>query len=387
MDKHNSSALSFWSQTNFSLCEVDCREELCVSANGTRLLQLQSTEDIKFLDETITMRHIFKIVPFVVGVPANVIALVALLTLRPRSIGLFYIALLAASDLGALVMNLVDYLLVDNKIDTPRLLCGLIVTLITFFPCFANWMLVVVSFERYYTLRFPLHKTAHFTFGRARLLVACLGLLLFLYHLPPMFLVEETINGFCKMAENLAITIITVLLHFYVPAVLIFTLVALIAYCLYKASQARVNMFDDRSIRSRSLGSTSSSTSAPTSRSSESIRSSEPRILRRHRRNEHFLTIMMFCAAIFFLVMTLPLMVVFQLESEPMMSKPEMLFHFSLTVCQGLQSLTHVANFFLYFIACKRMRSHLFRMLRLRKLRKRLCCTRNRSPSNNEVFL
>ena len=375
MDTLKNSNFSLWSKTNFFLYYAWCRKELFVSANGTRLLQLQNTDDMQVLDEmckqTITMRHIFKIVPFVVGVPANVIALVALLTIRPRSIGLFYIALLATSDIGALVMSLVDYLLVDNGIDTPRLLCGLILTLISFFPCFANWMLVVVSFERYYTLRFPLHRAAHFTFGRAKLLAFSLGLLLFAYHLPSMFLVEESRYGYCPLVESLMVKISYNVLHFYAPVILTFTFVVLVVHCLSKEmyTHSSTESRSDASDRDRETNTSSGRDSHESiHRSGMSKRQSAPRM----STGELSVTIMMFCAATSFLFMTFPLMLMMYLEPDPMMGVAEMKFIFFLNLAQGFQSLRHVANFFLYVVACRHVRNHMFQMFRLQKLQ-RLC--------------
>ena len=403
VDANETFNLSYWSQFAFAKQFIMCRDEFFFIHNDETLLQLQTKDNMKFIErrceQARMIRHLFMVLPFFVGIPANIIALVALSTLRPRSIGLFYIALLAASDLGALVMKLVDYLLIDNRIDTSSLLCGLVLTLLSFFPCFANWMLVVISFERYYTLRFPLHKAAHFTFGRARLLVACLGLLLFLYHLPRMFLVQDPDGSFCPEEDSLAQQIMAEVdnvLHFYLPQILIFFLLALIAHCLVKAQKAREKMFTGNSVRNRPGSDESEGekalTTAGESRESRHgsgmpLNQHTTRMLKNQRRNERSLTIMMFCAAIFFLVMTFPLVLMMHFQPDPMIGVAEMNFKFYLILAQGLHVLTHIANFFLYFIACRRMRSHLFHMIGLSRLQKLCGCIDEKRVSITDIEL
>ncbi|GFS07836.1 neuromedin-U receptor 2-like [Elysia marginata] len=360
------------------------------------MLVLQSQENIDYIRQKCTQaritRHCFAITSFAVGVPANTLALVALMTLRPRSIGLFYIALLTASDFAAVVLRFVDYLMVEHAVYTPLLLCGFRGTLVNFFPCYANWLLVVIVFERYYTLRFPLHKNAHFTFSRARLLVAGLGLVLFLYNLPRTFMAGQTQGGYCIAIENFIYEVmsdIDQVLLFYGPLVLIFLLVGLIAHALLQAQEARERMFASHSLQARDDKRLSTAIEGNNSRSRQGseapLNEHTSRMLRQQRKNERSLTIMMFCAAIFFVVMTCPLIVMMHVRPDPMVGVAELNFKFNITWARGLNMLTHAANFFLYFMTCRRMRNHLCKILRLGNLQTLCGCVGNDSVQSAET--
>ncbi|RUS86556.1 hypothetical protein EGW08_005695, partial [Elysia chlorotica] len=120
--------LSFWLNTKIIKSYSDCRHDYSLNYSGGTLI-LDSQENQDYMTERChharTMMKVFPYLSMAVGIPANAIALVALSTLKPRSIGLFYIALLAAADLAALVMRFVDFLMVKNAVDTHKYICGI----------------------------------------------------------------------------------------------------------------------------------------------------------------------------------------------------------------------------------------------------------------------
>ena len=375
--------LSFWLGNEIKTEYTLCRNEFVLHFNDSKLI-LQSQENQDYIEkkchQTRAMQRLFLIISVSVGVPANIIALVALSTLKPRSIGLFYIALLTAADLAALVMRCWDFLMATFHVDTHKYICGLRATLVNFFPTLANWLLVLIVFERFYALRFPFSKAVHFTFDRARLLVSIVALLLFSYNASRIFTYGESVRGFCKekhqSIKNITGTIDRILL-FYFPLILIFIFVALVAHGLYLAQQTRERIFSSASFQQAPAGGGHGDAERSIEDNRQTRQGSEQplnehtsHMLRKQRRNERSLTIMMFSAAIFFVVMILPLIIVLNTKPHIEMGVAEMNYKFNLILTQGLSLLTHAANFFLYFLTCRRLRRHLWKLLRLGKIRK-----------------
>lgn len=378
--------LSFWTEIKIVKRYYDCRHELFLLQEGHNktLLELQSQSNIEYIAtkcvQAKVLRDLLCIVSFSIGLPANALALLALVTLRPRSIGLFYIAVLTAADLASIVLRFVDYLMVEKEVFTHRYLCGLRATLVNFFPCYANWLLVLIVFERFYTLRFPLHKTAYFTFWRAKILITGVALVLLIYFLPRTFMSVNAMGGVCvfkaPFSPDTVVKVDNVLI-FYAPVILIFLFVGLIAHALLKAQQSREKMFSGSITQARPEDpstqrlSTVTEGSASTSRQGSEVPLNDhtSRMLRQQRNSERTLTIMMFCAAMFFVVMTLPFIVVMHTKPDIYIGLAQFEFKFHAVLVRGLSMFTHAANFFLYFLTCRRMRSHLYEILRLNKLR------------------
>ncbi|RUS83079.1 hypothetical protein EGW08_009165, partial [Elysia chlorotica] len=208
----------------------------------------------------------------VLGLPGSILALIPLsrMPLKPSTL---YIQLLAASDFASLLTaSLVYYKIVGQKDMTDQ--DNLIKWFGRTFQCFSHWLLVLICLERYVAVRFPLQKARLYTMQNTSL--TCLAV--FSLSLVHFVLFAITFIESLKI-WNLMFFIIIVFLSVYifVPMLLITLFTTLTAVEMRRSRRRRQTIVT-------TVGSSSAS------------------------KLEAEITRIMFLTALFFVILTLPML-------------------------------------------------------------------------------
>ncbi|XP_025094219.1 FMRFamide receptor-like [Pomacea canaliculata] len=188
-----------------------------------------------------------------------------------------YVVLLAAADLAALVLKVIAHQIGYHEVPNNTFLCkgDVFVQVVS---CYANWTLVLICFERFLAVCYPLKRNAYFTTKKAIVIAVLLGVTLCLCLLYGFINMDKIDSGHCDYPEY-AKTYwywITAIIYFFLPFILLSIFTGLIIVSLRRQRKAREAI--------------SAATQTMTSQA----------------RMEQTMCIMMVCAAIVFLILTLP---------------------------------------------------------------------------------
>ncbi|GFR77734.1 thyrotropin-releasing hormone receptor [Elysia marginata] len=317
------------------------------------------------------------------GLLGNGLAILTIASL-PLTTATFYVCLLAVSDLLAIMVRGTLQLMLDNTIIVLRNsktfnMAGL---LFDYFASLSNWLLVLICFERFLTIRFPLKKRTCFTIVRAQVIALLLAVALLLIY---------GIAAWRLGYTEARIFILRNVLYALLPLCLVLATIAMIGCHLWQVHQDREATFSNSSRRSRStrLGSESSCTCSQNnnlvsgacdtaatltqvlvngqSQASVVARKSKT-TLQDIARLENNLTVMMLVAAMVFLILTVPhcaLLFIYD-HYNAMWSSPLSFATFYLlrkiTLVMTVFNLS--INFILYFLSAKKFRTQLYKVFR-----------------------
>lgn len=298
---------------------------------------------------------------FLLGFPGNIACVATVLRMSTLSTATLYVALLAVVDAIALLLKLVFHQLIVNKVTLGEVGCSL-VSFVNITSCYANWVLVLVCLERFLAVSFPLKKGIYFTKRRACVIAAVLFLFIFLIHTHLFFIFIP--SGYtCQFAVTWgdAWKWISTLIYCFLPFFFLLVLTTLIVVGLRRYQAARKSL----------LG-------CQTQKHSKKDKRNDSWTL------EHTISIMMVLAAVVFLVLTLPICVFIiytglYREGDNPLEKARRQFVEQLVYF--MQDLTHVVNFYLYFLAADKFRSKFKDMISCRPT-----LDRKRSDTNNSVL-
>lgn len=321
----------------------------------------------------LNLRAVYIWVLVAVGLPGNAACLATALTMRV-STATFYVALLAVADSLALLVKLLFHQLATHGLMNAAA-CYAIYTA-NYFSCYANWVLVFICFERFFSVCFPMKKQVHFTKRRVHVSAVVLALALLVVFAPSLAFHDDWKSrgggGGCTTREYFAPfvykawPVIVTALYFYIPFLLMSLFTALIIVGLWRHRRAR------QAIQCR--GEVSSAGSG---------------------RAERAISIMLLSAALVFLLLTLPacLYHLFLKHLYDLSVVKEAARDFLLEqVVTFLADSNHAVNFFIYFASAAKFRRCLMDLARRRScllllLRSATGSSRNGSSCSEPVRL
>ena len=280
-----------------------------------------------------------------VGFPGNLACLLTVLSM-PVTTATFYVALLAGADSFALLTKLISHQLYTY--DALNAVACSLEYLPTLAGAYANWVLVLICFERFFGVCWPLKKHVYFTKKKCYISALVLGLLLLVLFIPTFaFTYEATPDGdACVPREAMSPykdkfwdAGMTAALYFFAPFILVAIFVGITIAALQVHRRNRQNM--------RTSGSGSGAGDGNI---------------------ELAISIMLVCAGLIFLALTLPMCLyhlVFQYQYSPKIfvdRVKDFLFYQIVTI---MSETTHALNFLVYFVSATKFRAS-FRALLMR---------------------
>ncbi|XP_076436548.1 uncharacterized protein LOC143276046 [Babylonia areolata] len=283
-----------------------------------------------------------------VGVPANTACVFTVLLMATPP---YYVALLALADTLALATKLLFHQVITHRALT-HVSC-VFFHASAFFGCYANWVLILISLERFVAVCFPFKKQQLFT--KKRIVVSVVGLTVSLLVIfTPVFffyedvkrsrkdcVVRESMRGYKEGVWGAGLFSA---LYFFVPFVLVSVLTAVII--------RRLQVIRQRRMRSRT-----SSASGSGARGTGAGGHSGP---------EHAVSVMLVSASLIFLVLVLPaclyhVALKHRFDMRDLQDKARaFLFYQVVTV---LADTSHAVNFFVYFLSAAKFRAAFVDML------------------------
>ena len=284
-------------------------------------------------------------IAFTIGFPGNVACMATVLTMTSQSTATLYVALLAAVDALALLLKLIFHQLDFHSVSFYNVGCK--VSVITYIVnCYANWMLVLVCFERHLAVCWPLKKAVIFTKKRAKNVAMILLAIICLFYTQLFFFYisdrtgqycgfDDKLKHFVKAWHWMASTVFSIL-----PFGLIAFFTVRIAVGLRKQGHSRKSF----------------------------LAHSQSKINRRHPEIvndvqgialERSFTIMVTVAAIVFLLFTLP-SCIHIVSYDPWRSYHpvvEQRWRLINQISHMLADFNHAVNFYLYFLTARKFRS------------------------------
>ncbi|KAH9524435.1 hypothetical protein Btru_054555 [Bulinus truncatus] len=290
-----------------------------------------------------------------IGIPANILALIVIVTMQKLTPASFLIASLAACDSCALVtkliyVNLYLYNVMSEAVCKMDFMAG-------FLSSLANWTLVLICVERFVSVCYPLKKEYLVTLRLCYVIFGITAVILLVPHMSvfvtmryyydnadglfsgPVCLVHDEYltfwNNYWHWINNSVVV--------FIPYIIISTFTTVIIVKLRVNTVWRRRMFQ-----------ASCSSSSP-------ISNSNNQNLHDKERAERALSWMLALTAVLFLVLTLPSCVYFLMNSWG----ENFLF---LQIQFVLYDSTHALNFFMYFLTAKCFRLQLYRIFCCGKL-------------------
>lgn len=289
-----------------------------------------------------------------IGLPGNAACLVTILTM-PMSTATFYVALLAVADTLALLLKLIFHqLAVYGEMNAAA--CYTLYTT-NYCSCYANWVLALICFERFFSVCFPMKKQVYFTNRRVRISAVVLAIVMLVIFAPSFSFHDDWNGRRCTSREHFnqfaqeAWNAILSALYSYIPFLLMSTFTTLIIIGLQRHRRARQAII-------------STNTTNPG-----------------NGRAERAISIMLVSAALVFLLLTLPTclyhLFIYKLYDSSVLKERAQDFLFY-QVVTFLADTNHAVNFFIYFVSAAKFR-HCFVGL----LQRSPCYPQPRADSNN----
>uniref|UniRef100_A0A2C9M8P8 G-protein coupled receptors family 1 profile domain-containing protein n=1 Tax=Biomphalaria glabrata TaxID=6526 RepID=A0A2C9M8P8_BIOGL len=279
-----------------------------------------------------------------IGIPANTLAIIVILTMQSMTPATFLIASLAFFDGTALIVKLVVYLM--DVYATPPCKTSFIVN---FFSMMTNWTLAYVCLERFISVCYPLKKIYLVTLLRCVACVAITAAAMLSYFVPVFSLmffwnyndtscwVHNEYDEFYFYYHRWINETLVLFIPYTAVVVLTFVIVV----------KLKVNAKQRR----KSLQSTGSANSKTPCSYTE-------RVIKENERVESTLTIMLICTAILFIVLTLPSFLYFIIDKNSL--RYPLIFK---QLKYILYDSTHAFNFFIYFFSAAKFRCRFYKLI------------------------
>ncbi|KAL8570350.1 hypothetical protein ACOMHN_035768 [Nucella lapillus] len=291
------------------------------------------------------IRNVYIWVLVGVGVPGNLACLVTVLSMHVTT-ATFYVALLAVVDSAALLVKLVFHQLVTHRKLTTAA-CTLFY-IPSFLSCHANWVLVLICFERFFAVCFPLKKQVYFTKRRVYISVIVLTVAMVVCFAPTPFFNTSPNHkrlsclGRKSMEKFKVIFYVSFMssLYFFLPFMLIAVFTTLIIIGLQRHRRARQRM----GVMTTTGGGGGGGDGGV----------------------ERSISIMLLCAGLVFLLLTLPACIyhLFLKKNIGSMSREQKAKMFLLyQVITLLSDVNHAINFFIYFLSAAKFRKRFMELV------------------------
>lgn len=305
-----------------------------LSLPGILTMSAEDNETVASLNELCnSINKYYLWVIFCIGFPGNIASVITVLSMSKLSTATLYVAILAIADASALFLKLLfqqlyKYIYFDN------IACKM--TILTFiFPYYANWILVLVCFERFLAVCFPFQKGIYFTKRKAFIIALLLfiAVIVFFFHL---FITYGNNKSRCDFLMPINETVwswFNVFAYFLAPFVLLVIFSTLIIVGLRQYHKERKSIL----------------------RESHQGKSNSGNL-------EQAISVMMAVAGVVFLICTLPACIYFlasfELDDQDALSIARWsLFH---QISSAFADLNHAINFYLYFLSARKFRSQFY---------------------------
>ncbi|XP_076470708.1 uncharacterized protein LOC143300713 [Babylonia areolata] len=283
---------------------------------------------------------------FILGFPGNVACVLTVISMSTLSTATLYVALLAVVDALTLLGKLVAQQLTYHQSYLGDSGCKA-TSIINIFNCYAHWVLVLVCFERFLAVRWPLKKAVFFTKSRAWLIAAVLFIVIFLIYTQLFVLyISDPTGRICGFSDEVGSYVrlwywFSAFLFSLAPFILLVVFTTFIVTGLWTYRAARKSILDNKRSDNSNM--------------------------------ERAISVMMSVAAIVFLLLTLPnciFIVAFDYWSwyPPVSYARWMLFQ---QVSFVLSDLNHAINFYLYFLTADKFRTRFKYMITCRRVQHR----------------
>ncbi|PVD29888.1 hypothetical protein C0Q70_09145 [Pomacea canaliculata] len=268
------------------------------------------------------------------GVPGNIACLLTL-TSMTMTTSIFYVTLLAGTDLLALVLKIIFHQLSNHSIPLYDVGCKL-GSFVEVVSCYANWTLVLICFERFLAVCYPLKRNAYFTEARAVAIAAIIAIIIFLCYLYAIILYQfdpDKLCGFFNGPPGFTQYWIwtATILYSLLPFVLLAVLTVFIIHSLRKHFRSR-----------HTLQATSG-------------------VEQSFSRAEFSICVMMVAAAVVFLFLTLPSCLFFVLSEAQVLGYDstdlQIISVLMAEFSTELADSNHAINFYIYFLTNGRFRA------------------------------
>ncbi|KAK0042813.1 growth hormone secretagogue receptor type 1 [Biomphalaria pfeifferi] len=282
---------------------------------------------------------------FAVGFPGNLASIVTIF--RMRSVGSFtlYVVLLAIMDNCALLVKLIIYQLLRQKVNIGDTGCRAFIFLGTFCTTYANWILVLMAGERLIAVRFPLKIQKYLDYKKSIIWICVVGVLLFGAYTPILWFYSYE-SGSCTYPPDSMETVrylhwSNLSLSAFIPFVCMSLFNVLIMRVIRQSFRLRNAL---RNVNSTPL----------TRRSSCHDVSTQRQIM-----------LMLFTAAFVFVIFVFPLcaLAVANVYVEHKAGTLSFeLYYLCGQIAYVLFDSTHALNFYLYFLSARKFRHHFLRL-------------------------
>ncbi|KAL8605728.1 hypothetical protein ACOMHN_044327 [Nucella lapillus] len=286
-----------------------------------------------------------------IGFPGNLAAILTIITVTPVRPAAFLVALLAASDSAALLTKLIVNQLYFNPhyVIDDHYCRSLAVTDVC--SSFANWVLVLIAFERLVAVMLPVIRHRFLSKRRVYCVCVAIGLLIFSLHAPKIAGWEER-GGKCRLQAGMSHygdTVwpwLTIIVYALLPLCLLVVITIVLVVTLRRAGIRREELMEG------------------------AMAAGMLTVTRELHKSERAITSMTIAASLLFILLVLPQCLYYILfhftdAFSSMTGLPRVLLYKQ--IAHLLADSTHALNFYLYFFSVRRFRVYFWKMLRCKR--------------------
>ncbi|XP_025081517.1 probable G-protein coupled receptor 139 isoform X2 [Pomacea canaliculata] len=291
------------------------------------------------------INHYYLVVVAAVGFPGNLLSLFTILKMKPFTSPSIYVAALAISDNLCLIAKTFLLQLTKEDVNVGPAGCKTLYYMGNVFSIFSNWILVLMTVERFLAIRFPLKIGALCTRRRSMMTLVLLFVCVMALNIIYPVAAKDQINGndwiciFGKEFDQLMEKVwywVDAFFYSIIPSILLSILNTLIILGIRRATVIHRALTEDGGSRKTASG-----------QAAEKVR------------QQRQITIMLFVLCVVFVVLTLPNSVffVYQRYWDYSVSTYETAkYLFVKQIIFLLSDMPHAINFFVYFISTKKFR-------------------------------
>ncbi|KAL8559280.1 hypothetical protein ACOMHN_059971 [Nucella lapillus] len=293
-----------------------------------------------------------------VGLPGNFLSLVTILRMKPYSQPSLYVALLALTDNLCLVCKLLFIELTRYDIDLTDFGCQFLYFIGHMTSIYANWLLVMMTVERFLAIWFPL-KVSSWCTRRRSVVGVCLMLLATMTLCSAYFVMTgqdyHEGNYYCTVYEeyqdmmNFVWYWVDGLMFALVPCILLTIFNTLIVVGIRRANSIQRQLTEDSTCRNKQA------------------KGQAMEQLRQQRQ----ITLMLLTISVVFIILILPNCIFFICKPYWKVERSDILRWANYKCVEQfayfLADVTHAINFFVYFFSTKKFRGRVLSMV---------CCCR-----------
>ncbi|CAG5115695.1 unnamed protein product, partial [Candidula unifasciata] len=296
-----------------------------------------------------------------IGLPGNIFTIITVAAMKIICPAKFLISLLAALDTVSLICKLTGHQMVRNAVYIGPVGCKF-EFIIPYTATLANWVLVLICAERFVTVCFKERKTLIFSLRNCHIMVVVLSaFLLLIFACISMPMRSANFSGFFCGTYNKYVWFwihvwywINSCLYLFLPSMFIVPMTALMLHRLRVSNRNGILQQND------DIGSESQAPVAGKSDLTEE----------ELENNERMFTLMVFLAAVFFVILCLPACI-FYLSYR---HHDDVLTHAQWALYEQFQFFladsTHAINFFLYFLSARQFQAKALDILLCKPCRK-----------------